>query len=101
MRRKALIQANCAGARSLEPGVWSPPTAHRPPPSARPAALHLPPHVLVEKVQRPFPRKLRRGLVVSRSRVVVEPVLRVGIEMPLVSNVGFLQRLLERRPGGV
>src|SRR5215207_8934468 len=57
--------------------------------------------VLVEERDRPLPRQLRRRLVVARRRVVVEAVLRAGIEEALVPDAGRLERLLERGPARV
>src|SRR4051812_8106300 len=54
--------------------------------------------VLVEEIERALPRKLRGGLVVARRRVVVEAVLRVGIDVGVVLDVTGLEHLLERGP---
>ena len=40
-------------------------------------------HVRLEPIDRPLPRQFRRGLVVARSRVVVEAVLSARVEVSL------------------
>src|SRR6185503_4041792 len=53
----------------------------------RPGARGLP-EVLVEVGHRPLPGELGRGRIEARRRVVVEAVLRAGIEMALVADAG-------------
>src|SRR5512144_1279663 len=54
--------------------------------------------MLVQVGERPLPRELGRGGIVTRRRVVVEPVLRPRVEIALVTNVGGLERGLVRGP---
>src|SRR6185503_6298460 len=56
---------------------------------------------LLEEVDRPLPGKLRRRGVVARGRVVVEAVLRAGVEEHLVPLLVLLERRLVRGPACV
>lgn len=57
--------------------------------------------VLPEELNRPCPRQFRRCLVVSRSGIIVESMLRAWIEMRLVALLVRKQCGLIRRPRGV
>src|SRR3989454_2284142 len=63
--------------------------------------LALAAQVLLEEVRGALPGEGRRGLVVARSGVVVEAVLRARIGEHLVSHVVGLEGGLERRDAGV
>src|SRR4029079_14329152 len=54
--------------------------------------------VLVEQADRALPRELRRRLVVARSRVDVEAVVRARVNVPFVAHVRRLERRLVRGP---
>src|SRR3972149_8516719 len=57
--------------------------------------------VLVEERDGPLPGQFGRRLVVARCRVVVEAVLRAGVEVALVGDVRRLERRFELRPARV
>src|SRR5690242_17220221 len=54
--------------------------------------------LLLEELDRASPGELRGLLVVTRGRVVVEPVVDVRVDVGLVLLVRRLQRLLEGGP---
>src|SRR5690349_2377865 len=57
--------------------------------------------VLLEERERALPRKPRGRLVVARRRVVVEAMVRAGINVDLGFDAVRLQRGFERRDAGV
>src|SRR3984885_7392389 len=54
--------------------------------------------IFVEPIERPLPSFFRRGLVVARRRVVVEAVVGVLVDVPLVGSAGPGESGVERRP---
>src|SRR5690606_9061360 len=66
-------------------------------PAVGPVSAEMP----LEEIDRPLPRERRGLLVETRRRIVVEAVVRAGIEVRLVLDPGVVQRRLISRPARV
>src|SRR5262245_65186525 len=75
--------------------------ASRRPRDDAPAGLSGAPQVLVEELDGPRPRELRRGSVVARCRVIVEAVFGVRVDVLLIRHARRLERRLDRAPASV